>query len=212
MPEYLAPGVYVEETSFRAKSIEGVGTSTTAFVGPTRKGPFRVDDDDNDLPELLTSYGDFERLYGSFENLELTGTDARTNFVAHAARAFFNEGGSRLYVARVPGSGAALATATVAANVGFTARFPGAAGNGRIIIRQVVTPASRVVMDNAPAGTLLRTSSGTPAVVSHQSWLRPQPSALDRPCARRNAVAPRRSAGEPVCHHGRQQRHRLAAA
>ena len=39
MPEYLAPGVYVEETSFRAKSIEGVGTSTTAFVGPTRKGP-----------------------------------------------------------------------------------------------------------------------------------------------------------------------------
>jgi hypothetical protein len=167
MPEYLAPGVYVEETSFRAKSIEGVGTSTTAFVGPTRKGPFRVDDDDNDLPELLTSYGDFERLYGSFENLELTGTDARTNFVAHAARAFFNEGGSRLYVARVPGSGAALATATVAANVGFTARFPGAAGNGRIIIRQVVTPASRVVMDNAPAGTLLRTSSGTPAVVSH---------------------------------------------
>jgi len=39
MPEYLAPGVYVEETSFRAKSIEGVGTSTTAFIGPTRKGP-----------------------------------------------------------------------------------------------------------------------------------------------------------------------------
>ena len=32
MPEYLAPGVYVEETSFRSKSIEGVGTSTTAFV------------------------------------------------------------------------------------------------------------------------------------------------------------------------------------
>ena len=28
MPEYLAPGVYVEETSFRSKSIEGVGTST----------------------------------------------------------------------------------------------------------------------------------------------------------------------------------------
>ena len=39
MPEYLAPGVYVEETSFRAKSIEGVSTTTTAFVGPTRYGP-----------------------------------------------------------------------------------------------------------------------------------------------------------------------------
>lgn len=32
MPEYLAPGVSVEETSFRSKSIEGVSTSTTAFV------------------------------------------------------------------------------------------------------------------------------------------------------------------------------------
>ena len=26
MPEYLSPGVYVEEVSFRAKSIEGVPT------------------------------------------------------------------------------------------------------------------------------------------------------------------------------------------
>jgi len=37
--EYLAPGVYVEETSFRAPSIEGVGTSTAAFVGPAATGP-----------------------------------------------------------------------------------------------------------------------------------------------------------------------------
>ena len=39
MPEYLAPGVYVEEVSFRAKSIEGVPTSTTGFAGITRYGP-----------------------------------------------------------------------------------------------------------------------------------------------------------------------------
>ena len=101
MPEYLAPGVYVEETSFRAKSIEGVGTSTTAFVGPTRKGPFRLDLDDLSTPELLTSYGDFERIYGSFADLDFGAGVAATNFVAHAARAFFNEGGGRLYVARV---------------------------------------------------------------------------------------------------------------
>lgn len=31
MPEYLAPGVYVEELSFRSKSIEGVSTSTRDF-------------------------------------------------------------------------------------------------------------------------------------------------------------------------------------
>jgi uncharacterized protein len=173
MPEYLAPGVYVEETSFRAKSIEGVGTSTTAFVGPTRKGPFRVDLNDSTTPELLTSYGDFERIYGSFFDLALGANVAGTNFVAHAARAFFNEGGARLYVARVPGAGAAAASTVItppatpaAGRVGFTARFPGAAGNGRIIVREVVTPASRVVMDNAPAGSLLRTGPAN-ALVHH---------------------------------------------
>jgi phage tail sheath protein FI len=36
VPEYLAPGVYVEETSFRAKAIEGVSTSTTGFLGGIR--------------------------------------------------------------------------------------------------------------------------------------------------------------------------------
>jgi phage tail sheath protein FI len=49
MPEYLAPWVYVEETSFRPKAIEGVSTSTAGFVGPTRFGP--IDGE----PELLTT-------------------------------------------------------------------------------------------------------------------------------------------------------------
>ena len=39
MPEYLAPAVFVEETSFRAKSIEGVGTTTAALVGMSARGP-----------------------------------------------------------------------------------------------------------------------------------------------------------------------------
>ena len=39
MPEYLTPGVYVEETSFRSKSIEGVPTSTFGMAGLTRYGP-----------------------------------------------------------------------------------------------------------------------------------------------------------------------------
>ena len=42
MPEYLAPGVYVEEVSFRAKSIEGVSTTTTAFVGRPATAPPRM--------------------------------------------------------------------------------------------------------------------------------------------------------------------------
>ena len=167
MPEYLAPGVYVEETSFRAKSIEGVGTSTTAFVGPTRKGPHRENLDDNSLPEVLTSYGEFERIYGSFADIDLGNEVPGTNYVAHAAFAFFNEGGSRLYVSRVVGAGAVAASADVTAegteaedSVGFSARFPGEAGNGSIFPQEVLTPASAVVMERAPQGTLLRTGSG----------------------------------------------------
>ena len=38
VPEYLAPGVYVEEVSYRAKSIEGVSTTTNRFVGAIRSG------------------------------------------------------------------------------------------------------------------------------------------------------------------------------
>ncbi len=38
MPEYLSPGVYVEEIEIGAKPIEGVSTSTVGFVGKAEKG------------------------------------------------------------------------------------------------------------------------------------------------------------------------------
>ena len=40
MPEYLAPGVYVEETAYRSKAIEGVSTGTRGFVGSIRRASF----------------------------------------------------------------------------------------------------------------------------------------------------------------------------
>ena len=111
MPEYLAPGVYVEETSFRSKSIEGVSTTTTGFVGPTRYGPSAM------VPDIITSLADFERVYGDGKQLAFTGESARRdNYVWHAARAFFDNGGRRLYVVRVVD-----ATATQAGNPPFAA-------------------------------------------------------------------------------------------
>ena len=93
MPEYLAPGVYVEETTFRQKSIEGVSTSTAGFVGATRFGPTKGE------PELLTSFLDFERIYGGIDQLVFNQV-AQHNDLAHAVRGFFENGGRRLYVAR----------------------------------------------------------------------------------------------------------------
>ncbi|MAS32894.1 MAG: hypothetical protein CL610_02730 [Anaerolineaceae bacterium] len=153
MPEYLAPGVYVEETSFRAKSIQGVSTSTAGFIGPTRTGPLTGE------PELLTSFADFERIYGGFTDLAFSN-GARPNYLAHAVRAFFEEGGRRLYVMRVFNA-ATSETVTdfgigddgIPANhyatairrddvttdptpplVTLVARFPGEAGNMRVTL------------------------------------------------------------------------------
>src|SRR5579872_4308229 len=96
MPEYLAPGVYVEEVSYRAKSIEGLSTTTTGFVGPTRYGPVNLP------PDVITSIGEFERTYGDRQQMQFGPSSSPThNYMWHGARAFFEEGGTRLYISRV---------------------------------------------------------------------------------------------------------------
>jgi phage tail sheath protein FI len=177
MPEYLAPGVYVEETSFRAKSLEGVGTSTTGFVGPTRKGPPGASLVGGNLaistPEIITSFGDFERVYGGFDDLALPKA---TNYLAHAVRAYFDNGGSLLYVARVfePASATdfGVASSKDLTNGGadptkqtrFVARYPGDAGNGTIEVIAKDNPATVRTMGTAKDGTLVQTKgkAGTP--------------------------------------------------
>src|SRR5947207_1282821 len=128
MPEYLAPGVFVEEVSYRSKSIEGVATTTTGFVGPTRYGPL-----DGEL-EVLTSLADFERTYGDGQYLQFDGYPALPNYTWHATKAFFDQGGSRLYVKRVFREGAAgdgHATGSLG-TFAVKARFPGVQGKGTV--------------------------------------------------------------------------------
>ena len=151
MPEYLAPGVYIEEVSYRAKSIEGVSTTTTGFIGPSRFGPVDLE------PDVVTSLGEFERVYGDRQKLVFAGGAESHNYLWHAARAFFEEGGKRLYVARVfrpatgtypppdfdavteangvyPDGHARKNLGTGDAVLRVRARFPGAAGNLRVRI------------------------------------------------------------------------------
>jgi phage tail sheath protein FI len=146
MAQYLAPGVYVEETSFRAPSIQGVGTSTAAFAGVTLTGPI------DQRPELLTSFGDFQNIYGGYDNLSIVAGDnpKNTNYLALSVKAFFDNGGSQLYVSRVfvPSSSAGVATSGTPSDTGVvvTARFPGSAGN------QTVTVALNATRTQSPAG------------------------------------------------------------
>ena len=157
MPEYLAPGVYVEETSFRAKSIEGVSTSTTAFAGPTRKGPT------TGAPVLITSFGDFERIFGGFENLNF-GAGEVPNYIAHAVRNYFDNGGARLFMARVysPSGGDGIAHSAFAGgdaddtnNARFIARSPGRNGNGTVTVSLTETPVTAMSLDRAPRGSVM---------------------------------------------------------
>jgi len=86
MPEYLSPGVYVEETDSGTKSVEGVSTSTAGFIGQTERGQLK--------PQLVTDYNDFQRKYGG---------PIADSYLGHAVRGFFENGGSRAYIARVTG-------------------------------------------------------------------------------------------------------------
>ena len=187
MPEYLAPGVYIEEVSFRSKSIEGVGTSTTAFAGPTPRGPlFLAPEHANPpvpgSPEVITSFGEFERLYGGFADLAWdasAGVQPTVNYIAHAVRAYFDNGGRRLYFARtfVPGASSGVAeSGALAGTVRFRARFPGSGGNGRVVVRERRSPASAAATPPAP-----------PASRAARSPVRHSRYAPARPCACRSA-------------------------
>lgn len=169
MPEYLAPGVFVEETSFRSKSIEGVSTSTTAFIGLTRRGPIAGPDSP---PELLTSYSDYERLYGGTGDLIYAAGNSALNHLSHGVRGYFNEGGGRLFVARVvprdangdPSGavaasrhldGAQAVSAVLADGARFEARVRGAGGNGHVGFQEVETPTTVAALATATPGTLV---------------------------------------------------------
>lgn len=83
--ELLHPGVYIQEVSSGVRPIEGVSTSTAAFLGKAAKGLL-------DRAVMVTSFIEFQALYGGFLN---------DSYLAHAAFQFFNNGGRRLYVLRV---------------------------------------------------------------------------------------------------------------
>ncbi|HMF56563.1 MAG TPA: hypothetical protein VK619_09480, partial [Pyrinomonadaceae bacterium] len=105
MPEYLSPGVYVEEIDAGPKPIEGVSTSTTGAVGVTAFGPT------TGKPELVTSFAEFTRKFGGFlpepdPNIFNTwalnaAEGGRWWYFPLSVKGFFDNGGQRLYVKRV---------------------------------------------------------------------------------------------------------------
>ena len=133
MPQYLSPGVYVEEVPSAVQPIAGVGTSTAGFVGVVPDeinvpepnpdyAPSQPTDLTQDPPvnppfemkpfnsvaagevKLCTNFGEFKKFFGGFS------TDTGQRNLAHAVYGFFNNGGTRCFVVRETG------TATVASS------------------------------------------------------------------------------------------------
>jgi phage tail sheath protein FI len=91
MPDYLHPGVYIEEQPAQ-QTIEGVSTSTAGMVGATEMGPVEG------LPKLVTNFSEFQGIYGGFLPEQPWGN---TRFLAYAVQGFFQNGGQRVYIKRV---------------------------------------------------------------------------------------------------------------
>lgn len=99
MPEYLSPGVYVEEIEIGAKPIEGVSTSTVGFVGMTEHVTENGFDNDTllDKPILITDWGQFVKKFGRYDK-------DKAPYLPPSVYGFFANGGSRCFVVRVKDS------------------------------------------------------------------------------------------------------------
>lgn len=96
------PGVYVEEIPSGVRTITGVATSITLFVGWTTKGP-------TNYPVLVLSWADFVRVYGGFA----AATSAGTSYLGYAVSHFFMNGGTQAYILRLASADALPATLTL---------------------------------------------------------------------------------------------------
>jgi phage tail sheath protein FI len=135
VPEYLHPGVYIEETSYRGKPIEGVSTSTAGLVGRTTKGPEGV-------PTLITSFAEFRRQFG--EPVAIVGTANPGDYLGHAVRAFFENGGRRAYIVRTLPADAATAFTTLPAGLVWHVAATRVLRPGQTVIPLVSTRGIRV--------------------------------------------------------------------
>jgi uncharacterized protein len=101
MPATLSyPGVYIEEVPSGVRTITGVATSITAFVGRALRGP-------TDRPQLVQSFAEFSRAYGGLWS---------DSPMSYAVQHFFLNGGRDALICRVTSGGVA---ATLILDTGF---------------------------------------------------------------------------------------------
>jgi phage tail sheath protein FI len=98
---FMYPGVYIQEIPSGVRTITGVATSITAFIGRALRGPVNE-------PMRVQSIADFERVFGGLW---------RKSTLSYAIQHYFLNGGREALITRIvhsgdeePGSNAAKAT------------------------------------------------------------------------------------------------------
>jgi phage tail sheath protein FI len=124
MPEYLAPGVFIEEIERGPRPIEGVATSTAAFLGEAERGPTQ--------PLLVTSFNEYRRNFG--------GAFGADKFLPYAVSGFFENSGRRAYICRITPQDA-LAAALTVGGIDLVASGAGTWGN-RVFVKLVKASSS----------------------------------------------------------------------
>jgi phage tail sheath protein FI len=117
MPDYLYPGVYVEEVDTGNKPIEGVSTSIVGFLGVAERGPLE--------PTLITCFSDFTNAFGSYVK-DANGVD---HYLAYAVEGFFQNQGQLCWVMRVAANTTPASLTSSDGGTQVSAVGPGAWGN-----------------------------------------------------------------------------------
>jgi phage tail sheath protein FI len=124
MAQATYPGVYIQEIPSGVRTITGVATSVTAFVGYTTRGL-------DSRATRVFSFAEFERGFGGL------ASDSELSYAVHH---FFANGGGEAVIVRVPKFEAKAATVTLRTDVAggakslkVTARSKGTWGNQVVV-------------------------------------------------------------------------------
>ena len=179
MGTYLSPGIYTREVDF-SFYVKQISTSSCGMVGVAERGPINK-------PVLVTSWEQFINKFGSY---------LQAGYLAYAARAFFDNGGSVLFVNRIAhltdptdrntltavkaqavlkdrrAATASLVTGTVGTDrIAWRAIQPGAAGNAvsvELVVSGNDTPLSVEVLGRAITVNLATDGAGDPVSTADQ--------------------------------------------
>ena len=179
MGTYLSPGIYTREVDF-SFYVKQISTSSCGMVGVAERGPINK-------PVLVTSWEQFINKFGSY---------LQAGYLAYAARAFFDNGGSVLFVNRIAHltdptdrntltavkaqvvlkdrrvATASLVTGTVGTDrIAWRAIQPGAAGNAvsvELVAAGNDTPLSIGVLGQAVTVNLATDGAGDPVSTADQ--------------------------------------------